>query len=247
MVSIKTKREIAIMSEGGHILAAILKNISAAAKVGVTTAELDSLATDLCRQHKVRPAFLGFRGYPAALCASVNNIIVHGIPSNTPLVGGDIVGLDLGVLYKGFYTDSATTIAVGSISRDAKRLLRATQESLNTAIKIAKEGITLGDLGSAIAGVAAKHKLGVVRELTGHGIGRDLQEEPSVPNYGTPGKGLKLKAGMTLAIEPMFTLGAPDTKVLKDNWSVMIKDSSIGAHFEHTIAIEKTGCRVLTN
>ena len=247
MVSIKTKREIAIMSEGGHILAAILKKLAAATMPGVTTAELDALANDLCRQNRVKPAFLGFRGYPAALCTSVNNIIVHGIPSNTPLADGDIVGLDMGVLYKGFYTDSAVTVAVGMISQDAKRLLRATQEALDLAIKIAKEGVTLGDLGNTIAGVAVKHKLGVVRELTGHGIGRDLQEEPSVPNYGTAGKGLKLKAGMTLAIEPMLTLGAPETKVLKDNWSVMIKDSSLGAHFEHTIAIEKNSCRVLTN
>ena len=235
------------MSEGGHILAAILKKLAAAARPGVTTAELDALANDLCRQNRVKPAFLGYRGYPAALCASVNNIIVHGIPSNTPLSDGDIVGLDMGILYKGFYTDSAITLAVGKISQDAKRLLRATQEALNIAIKIAKEGVTLGDLGNTIAGVAAKHQLGVVKELTGHGIGRDLQEEPSVPNYGTAGKGLKLKAGMTLAIEPMLTLGAPETKVLKDNWSVMIKDSSIGAHFEHTLAIEKSSCRVLTN
>ena len=235
------------MKEGGRILAAILKKLAAATMPGVTTAELDALANDLCRQNRVKPAFLGYRGYPAALCTSVNNIIVHGIPSNTPLADGDIVGLDMGVLYKGFYTDSAVTVAVGMISQDAKRLLRATQEALDLAIKIAKEGVTLGDLGNTIAGVAVKHKLGVVRELTGHGIGRDLQEEPSVPNYGTPGKGLKLKMGMTIAVEPMFTLGMPDTKLLKDNWSVMIKDSSLGAHFEHTIAIEKNSCRVLTN
>ena len=235
------------MKEGGRILAAILKKLAAATMPGVTTAELAALANDLCRQNRVKPAFLGFRGYPAALCTSVNNIIVHGIPSNTPLADGDIVGLDMGVLYKGFYTDSAVTVAVGMISQDAKRLLRATQEALDLAIKIAKEGVTLGDLGNTIAGVAVKHKLGVVRELTGHGIGRDLQEEPSVPNYGTPGKGLKLKMGMTIAVEPMFTLGMPDTKLLKDNWSVMIKDSSLGAHFEHTIAIEKNSCRVLTN
>ncbi|HLB32423.1 MAG TPA: type I methionyl aminopeptidase [Patescibacteria group bacterium] len=247
MIPIKNEREIRIMKEGGRILAAILKKLAAATMPGVTTAELDALANDLCRQNRVKPAFLGFRGYPAALCTSVNNIIVHGIPSNTPLADGDIVGLDMGVLYKGFYTDSAVTVAVGMISQDAKRLLRATQEALDLAIKIAKEGVTLGDLGNTIAGVAVKHKLGVVRELTGHGIGRDLQEEPSVPNYGTPGKGLKLKMGMTIAVEPMFTLGMPDTKLLKDNWSVMIKDSSLGAHFEHTIAIEKNGCRVLTN
>jgi len=247
MIPIKNEREIRIMKEGGRILAAILKKLAAATMPGVTTAELDALANDLCRQNRVKPAFLGFRGYPAALCTSVNNIIVHGIPSNTPLADGDIVGLDMGVLYKGFYTDSAVTVAVGMISQDAKRLLRATQEALNIAIKIAKEGVTLGDLGNTIAGVAVKHKLGVVRELTGHGIGRDLQEEPSVPNYGTPGKGLKLKMGMTIAVEPMFTLGMPDTKLLKDNWSVMIKDSSLGAHFEHTIAIEKNSCRVLTN
>ena len=247
MIPIKNEREIRIMKEGGRILAAILKKLAAATMPGVTTAELDALANDLCRQNRVKPAFLGFRGYPAALCTSVNNIIVHGIPSNTPLADGDIVGLDMGVLYKGFYTDSAVTVAVGMISQDAKRLLRATQEALDLAIKIAKEGVTLGDLGNTIAGVAVKHKLGVVRELTGHGIGRDLQEEPSVPNYGTPGKGLKLKMGMTIAVEPMFTLGMPDTKLLKDNWSVMIKDSSLGAHFEHTIAIEKNSCRVLTN
>jgi len=247
MVSIKTEREIKIMREGGRILAAILKKLAGAARPGVTTAELDALATDLCHRNKVKPAFLGYRGYPAALCASVNNIIVHGIPNNTPLVSGDIVGLDMGIQHRGFYTDAATTVAIGKVEQNTKRLLRATQEALMATINLAKEGTTLGDIGSTISAIATKHKLSVVKELTGHGIGRELQEEPSIPNYGTVGKGLKLKAGMTLAIEPMFTLGAPDTRVLKDNWSVMIKDSSLGAHFEHTLAIEKNGCRVLTN
>ncbi len=246
MVSIKTDREIRIMKEGGHILAAILKKIQNAVSPGTTTLELDSLATDLCSKYKVKPAFLGYHGYPAVLCASVNNVIVHGIPNNTPLRCGDILGIDMGIKHKGYYTDAAISVSVGSANRDVSRLLHATKEALSAGILAAKAGAHIGDVGAAIAEVALKYKLGIVRELSGHGIGHELQEDPAVPNFGQKGTGLALKRGMTIAIEPMFSLGKPQTKVLKDNWSVGIADGSIGTHFEHTVLVEERFGIVLT-
>ena len=234
------------MAEGGHILASILKKVIAAAQPGTRTVELDALAADLCQRHRVQPAFLGYQGYPATLCTSLNHTIVHGIPGNETLKRGDILGLDMGIKYKGFYTDMAVTIGIGNIGKNETKLIRATRDALNQSIALIKPGVTLGDLGHLVAGIAAQHKLCVVQDLTGHGIGRQLQENPSIPNYGVQGQGLTLRAGMTLAIEPMFTVGKPNVKTHSDGWSVVIADNSPGAHFEHTVAVEKKGCRILT-
>jgi methionyl aminopeptidase len=245
-VTLKNQREVATMAEGGHILAEILKKIAAAAQPGTQTVELDALANDLCQQHKAQPAFLGYQGYPATLCTSLNSTIVHGIPGNDTLEKGDVLGLDMGIKYKGFYTDMAMTIGIGAIAKNETKLINATREALDRAIAFIKPGVTLGDVGYLISQIASQYNLGVVRDLTGHGIGRHLQEEPSVPNYGVKGQGLTLKEGMTLAIEPMFVLGQPDVRTHRNNWSVLTTDNSIGAHFEHTVVVTKTGTQILT-
>lgn len=246
MITIKTPREIEIMKEGGHILAAILKKIGNAVTPGTSTLELDSLAADLCSANRVKPAFLGYHGFPAVLCASVNNVIVHGIPNNTPLRAGDILGLDMGIKHRGLYSDAAITVSVGAVRRDVSRLLNATREALRKGIYVAKDGARVGDIGAVIAEVAEKNNVGIVRELSGHGIGRGLQEDPAVPNFGERGTGRTLKKGMTIAIEPMFALGKPQTKLLKDSWSVVIADGSLGAHFEHTVIVGEKSGTILT-
>jgi len=246
MTLIKTKQQIETMTEGGAILASILDELKQASQPGVSTAELNALAEDLCLKHHVTPAFKGFNGYPAALCASINDVIVHGIPNTEPLVEGDIVGLDMGVKYHGLYLDSAITVPVGKISDDIQQLLDVTKNSLSLAINAIREGLRLGDLGHIISSEANKYGYGVIYDLSGHGIGKNLQEDPSIFNHGQPGTGMMLKAGMTIAVEPMFSQGLPDTVVDKDDWTIRMKDGSIGAHFEHTLVVEKNSCRILT-
>jgi methionyl aminopeptidase len=246
MTLIKTKQQIETMAKGGAVLASILNTLRLAAQPGISTAELDALAEDLCLKHHVVPAFKGYNGYPAALCASVNDVIVHGIPSPDPLVEGDILGLDMGVKYRGLYLDSAITVPIGKISVELKQLLDVTKHSLDLAIAAIKEGLKLGDLGHIISAEANKYGYGVIYDLSGHGIGKKLQEDPSIFNHGQPGTGMMLKAGMTIAVEPMFSQGLPDTVIDRDDWTIRMKDGSVGAHFEHTLVVLKNGCRILT-
>lgn len=246
MTKIKTKLEIEYMTRAGAILAAILREIASAVSAGVTTNELDALANELCKKHKVKPAFLGFNGFPASICASVNDAVVHGIPNDTKLKEGDIVGIDMGVVYMGYYSDSAVTVAVGKVNKDKALLIKATKESLDTAIKVVKDGVHTGDIGHTVSNIAQKYNLGVVRELTGHGIGKSLQEDPSIPNYGKPGTGTLLKAGMTIAIEPMLNLKGPEVYSDSDGWTIRTKDKEVSAHFEHTVLVTKNGARILS-
>ncbi|HOE74396.1 MAG TPA: type I methionyl aminopeptidase [bacterium] len=247
MTKIKNSAEIAQMRRAGEILAIILHELRLAVRPGVTTYELDALAFNLCKKHRVKPAFLGFNGYPASLCASTNEVVVHGIPNKKKLVDGDILGLDMGVNHNGYYADSALTVPVGKIHKSAKELIEITKKSLLLAIKTVKHGSRIGDIGAVVSQLAHEHGFGVIRELTGHGIGKKLQEDPSIPNYGTQGKGALLEAGMTIAIEPMLTAGSPEIDLDRnDGWTIRTKDKSLAAHFEHTVLVTPSGCEILT-
>ncbi len=246
MSLVKTKREIAIIREGGEILATVLKEITVMVKPGITTLELDRAAEALILKHGAKPAFKGYEKFPYSLCASVNNVIVHGFPSKYALKEGDLVGLDLGVLYKGYNTDMAVTVAVGNVSFEAKRLLKVTEKALRLGIKKTKAGVTTGDIGNTIQRYVEDQGYGVVRDLCGHGIGKKIHEDPQVPNYGQRHKGTELKEGMVICIEPMVTVGSYLLKKADDGYGFATKDGSLAAHFEHTVEITKDGARVLT-
>lgn len=246
MVHIKTKEEIDIMAEGGKILATVLKEIEKMAKPGISTLELDRAAEALILKYKAKPAFKGYDNFPYSLCASVNDIIVHGFPTDYILKEGDVVGLDLGVLHKGYNTDMAVTVGVGNISFEAKRLLDVTKKALRLGIKKVRPGITTGDIGNTIQRYIEDQGFGVVRELCGHGIGKKVHEDPQIPNYGQRGKGMELKEGMVICIEPMVTMGDYRLKKAKDGYGFAAEDGSLTAHFEHTIAVTKNGAKVLT-
>lgn len=246
MINIKTPEEIKIMAEGGHILAQIRDQLGKLAKPGITTQELDNIAHQKIIAAGGEPSFLGHGSFPATICASVNEQIVHGIPSDYTLKEGDIIGIDIGMKYKGFHNDTAITVPIGNIKSEIQKLLEITKKSLYSGIKEIKDGIHLGDVQSAIQKVIEEHKYGIIRELTGHGVGRELQEEPSIPNYGKKGSGPILKTGMVIAIEPMTTLGDPQIAVLEDGWTVVSRDFSPTAHFEHTIAVTSSGAQILT-
>src|SRR3989344_5728216 len=256
MIQIKTEKEIEIMKEGGGILAKILKELSAVVRPGVTTQDLDKLASELVFKFGTKPAFLNYHGYPATLCTSINEGIVHGLPSNRKLKEGDVLKLDMGVIYKGFYTDSAVTFLVSNLSRLSHifkkdysrklRLISVTRKSLEIGIVKAKVGNTVGDIGSVIQKYVERERLNVVRDLVGHGIGRELHEPPQVPNYGKPGSGEKLVAGMIIAIEPMVVTGDWATKEGADGFVFETKDGGLAAHFEHTVAITEKGPLILT-
>jgi len=246
MISIKTKEEIEIMAEAGRILADIMRQIKSAVRPGITTEELDKLAQELVFKFKVRPAFLGYDDFPATLCTSVNEVIVHGIPSEYVLAEGDILSLDFGIIYKGYFSDMAITVPVGEISIEARQLIRAVKKSLSIAIKKAKPGNTFGDLGNTIERYLEKRGLCVVKELCGHGIGKELHEEPEILNYGKRRKGEELKEGMVLCLEPMAGIGTGKIKKASDRYGFQTVDNSLSAHFEHTIAITHNGSRVLT-
>ncbi len=243
---IKTPEEIKIMAEGGKILAEVLKEVEKMVKPGITTLELDRAAEALILKRGAKPAFKGYEGFPFTLCASVNEVVVHGFPSNYILKEGDIIGLDLGVLYKGFNTDMASTLAVGEISFEARRLIQATKKSLRLGIKKARAGVTTGDIGNTIQRFLEGQGYGVIKDLCGHGIGREVHEDPLVPNYGERHKGFELKEGMVICIEPMVSIGSWQIKKAKDGYGFATKDNSLAAHFEHTLAITKDGCKVLT-
>lgn len=213
---------------------------------GVTTAELDAVAENECIKRKARPAFKGYGGFPFTICASPNEKVVHGFADRTPLVEGDILSIDFGVLYGGFYGDAAITVPVGPVSAEAERLLRVTEESLQQAIAVAVVGGRLSDISHAVQARVEPEGFSVVREFVGHGIGRQLHESPQVPNFGVKGQGPRLKAGMTLAIEPMINAGVPDIRILADGWTAVTADGRLSAHFEHTVAITDDGPEILT-
>jgi len=252
MIEKKTAEEIAIMAQGGALLRRVTEQLAAATLVGVRLKELDTLAETLMKEAGGEPAFLGYKPvwakkpYPASICASVNDVVVHGIPSAYKLKNGDIVTLDLGLRYKDFYTDTAITVGVGEISDDAKQLLAVTKDSLTLAIDQCVVGNTVGDIGFAINAYVRKHGMRVAKGLTGHGIGRHLHEDPVVPNEAKPGTGAKLVAGMVIAVEPMVTVGSGETIQLKRDESFATKERVLAAHFEHTIAITEAGPQVLT-
>ena len=245
-IIIKSEKEIAVMREAGRIVAEILVMIGEQVKPGTTTKELDVMADKELKKRGAVSSFNGYRGFPANLCASINDEIVHGIPADRILKEGDIISIDFGVIYNGFQGDAAVTVPVGKVSPEASRLVEATRESLEKGIAAARPGATLGDVSSAIQKHAESKNYSVVREYTGHGIGRDMHEEPQIPNYGIPGTGPVLKKGMTLALEPMLNIGGSVTKVDKDRWTVRTADGSLSAHFEHTIAITENEPEVLT-
>jgi len=246
MISIKTPEEIQIMREGGKILAAVLKEVEKSARPGITTLELDKLAEESILKSGAKPAFKGHEGFPFSLCASVNEVVVHGFPSAYVLKEGDIIGLDLGVLYKGFNTDMSITIPIGKVSFEAKRLINVTKKSLRLGIKKAKVGNTFGDIGNSVQRFVEDQGYGVVRELCGHGIGKEVHEEPRIPNFGKRGSGEAIKEGMVFCIEPMVTMGDYQLKKADDGYGYAARDNSLTAHFEHTIAITKKGPRILT-
>ncbi len=235
------------MRKASRVVAAVLLQLKSRVKPGVSTAELDSFAEKSVREMGAVPAFLGYRGYPATLCVSLNEEIVHGIPSPKRIIReGDIVSLDMGAVYEGFYGDAAVTVAAGGISGAARRLMDVTARSLELALGAVKAGARLGDVSHAVEKYALENGMSVVREFTGHGIGRHLHEEPSIPNFGKPGTGPVLKAGMTLAIEPMLCLGRAEVVVKNDGWTAVSADGSLAAHYEHTVAVTEEGCEILS-
>jgi methionyl aminopeptidase len=243
----RSTAEIERLRAANQLVARILAELAGAVGAGVTTAKLDALAERLVREAGAEPAFKGYRGFPATLCASINQEVVHGIPSaSRALRPGDIVSLDMGVKLDGYYGDSAVTVPVGDVPERTRELLRVTREALERAIAQVKVGGRLSDIGHAVQGWVEAHGFSVVREFVGHGIGERLHEEPQIPNYGLPGRGPKLAPGMVLAIEPMVAMGRADVKVLGDGWTAVTKDGSLAAHFEHTVAVTAEGPLVLT-
>lgn len=246
MIVRRSAAELAVMREAGRVTARALRAVGDAVRPGVTTAELDDIAVEVIRQAGAKPAFLGYHGFPATICASRNCEIVHGIPGKIRLVEGDIISIDMGAIVDGYYGDSARTFAVGRVSDEATALMEATRLSLEAGIAQCVPGHRLYDIGAAVQAVAEAAGFSVVREYVGHGIGRQMHEEPQVPNYGTAGKGPELKVGMVLAIEPMVNAGGAGARQLSDGWTVVTADGSLSAHFEHTVAVTEKGPLVLT-
>ncbi|MBM4430305.1 MAG: type I methionyl aminopeptidase [Chloroflexi bacterium] len=254
-IIIKTRQEIALLREAGRINAQALEAMRRAVRPGVTTAELDAVAREVLRAHDAAPAFLGYPNpdrrysdhpYPATITASINDELVHGIPGHRVLQEGDIISLDCGCIYNGFVGDAAFTMGVGRISAEAERLIRVTEEALYKAIEVSRVGNYLGDVAAAIQEYAEGHGYNVVREYTGHGVGRDMHEDPIVPNWGQRGSGVKLRKGMTYAPEPMLMIGSPEVQVKQDGWTVATCDHNLCAHFEHTIALTDGEAEILT-
>jgi len=246
MIVCKGKTELEKMREANLIVARVLQQLGLMVRPGTTTAELDAHAEQMIVKAGGRPAFKGYQGFPATVCASVNEQIVHGIPNGRLLEEGDIIGIDVGVLYKGYYGDAAWTFPVGQISEPAKKLLQATMEALYLGIEQAVVGGRVSNISAAIQGHAESHGFSVVRKFVGHGIGTALHEEPQVPNYGKPGRGPRLEAGMVLAIEPMVNSGVPDVRVLGDDWTAVTADGGLSAHFEHSVAVTDNGPWILS-
>ncbi len=246
MITIKSRREFDRMQVAGACVSEILRTVREAAIPGASLTELDDLARKVLENRNCTPSFLGYHGFPAVLCLSVNDVVVHGIPDDYQLREGDILAVDAGAIFEGFHGDAAFTMGIGEISADATRLIDVTNEAMWAAVRITQPGTRLGDIGSTIEKIGLDAGYGVVRDYVGHGIGRQMHEEPQVPNYGTPGKGMKLRTGMAICIEPQFTVGAEDTTVDDDGWTVRTADGSLAAHWEHTVALTKDGTMVFT-
>jgi len=246
MITFKGPAEFGSMRRAGRVVAEVLAAVREAARPGTELQSLDRLAASIAAKRGCLPSFLNYHGYPAHICLSPNDTIVHGIPDKRRLREGDILSVDMGVISEGWHGDAAVTFGIGEISPEAQRLLEATEKALWAGIEQCRDGNRLGDVGHAISAVGEAAGFGVVQEYTGHGIGRQMHEEPQVLNYGEPGKGLRLKRGMAVCIEPMFNLGSRHTKVLDDGWTVVTADGSPSAHFEHTVAITASGPEVLT-
>lgn len=246
VITMKGPAEFEKMAVAGACVAAVHAAVRAAAVPGASMKELDTIAHQVIRDHGCRPSFLGYHGYPASICTSPNSVIVHGIPDGYALRNGDVLSVDAGAIYEGWHGDAAFTMAVGDVPDEVARLIEVTEQALWNGIAQARAGKRLGDVGHAIETTAAPYGYGVVREYIGHGIGRNMHEAPNVPNYGKRGKGLKLKTGMALAIEPMFNLGGAETALLDDGWTVVTADGSLSAHFEHTVLLTEQGSVVST-
>lgn len=246
MISIKSDREIELMKEAGRLVGETHKYLKQFIKEGITTIELDRLAEDFIRKNGGIPTEKGYEGYPASICASVNDEVVHGIPGKRKLKNGDIITIDMVISYKGYQADSAWTYAVGEISKEKKYLMEHTEKALYEGLKHVKPGNRLGDVSHAIQEYAESHNLSVVRELSGHGIGTEMHEDPDIPNYGKAGTGIVLKKGMTLAIEPMLNLGKRDIAILNDDWTIVTLDGIDSAHYEHTVVVTEDGCEIIT-
>jgi len=248
MIQLKSQREIEVMARGGRILAEAVTLMEKSVRPGISTQELDTIAEDFIRSHDgAVPSFKGLYNFPASICTSINNEIVHGIPSRKRvLIEGDIVSVDIGVKFEGYHTDSATTVAVGEIADESRRLLATTRDALEAGVNAARSGNHLGDIGAAVQSVVEKAGFSVVRDLVGHGIGSGFHEEPQVPNYGKPKRGLRIVPGLTIAIEPMVNVGKSGIRTMPDRWTVVTIDGTRSAHFEHTVAITENGPRILT-
>lgn len=247
MIVLKTKRELDLMREACRISANALKEAGRAVEPGVSTKEIDDIVRKYIQKQGATPSFLGYGGFPASACISVNDVVIHGIPSKKQILKkGDIVSIDIGAFIGGYHGDNAYTFACGDISKEAQALLDATKESLYEGIKVAVAGNRIGDIGNAVQTYAEARSYSVVRDFVGHGVGAKLHEDPSVPNYGTPGRGVRLLPGMTIAIEPMITAGKYDVRVLDDDWTTVTVDGSLAAHFEHSIAITPDGPVIMT-
>ena len=246
MITIKSPREIELLRVAGEITGSTLTYLKPFIKPGITTKELDKLAYDYIIKRGATPSFKGYDGFPGTICASINEEVVHGIPSNRKLKEGDIITIDVGACWKGYHGDSAYTFPVGKISKEKEYLLKHTEQSLYEGLSVIKDGIRVGDIGHAVSKYAHKHNLGVVEELVGHGVGTDVHEEPDVPNYGKEHTGPILKEGMVIAVEPMLTLGSRHIFILDDDWTIVTADDLPAAHFEHTVLITKDGYEILT-
>ncbi len=246
MISIKSPYEIGLMREAGRISHLALVKVGEAVRAGITTRELDEIAEKVIREAGGVPNFKGYDGFPASICSSINEQIIHGIPDNTVLKHGDILSVDTGAIYKGYNGDNAWTFAVGEVSEEAKRLMEVTKEALFVGLSVIRPGIHVSDISHAIGEFVYAHGYSVPYEYTGHGIGTDMHEDPSIPNYGEAGRGVILKEGMCLAIEPMVMIGKPFTKVLKNDWTVISRDRSLSAHYEHSVVVTADGYEILT-
>ena len=246
MISLKSEREIELLKIAGEIVGKTHNYLKQFIKPGITTKELDKLAEDFIRENGATPSFKNYDGFPASICASVNDEVVHGIPNDRVLREGDIISIDIGACYQGYHGDSAWTYPVGKISKNKENLLKWTEESLFEGLKVIKNGARIGDIGYNIETYAKSHKLGVVKELVGHGVGSHLHEEPDVPNYGKKNTGIVLKSGMVIAVEPMLNLGTADICILDDGWTIVTMDEKPSAHFEHTVLVTDDGYTILT-
>lgn len=247
MIKIKSEREIALLKEAGRIVALCHEEMKKHVKPGVSTWELSKICENLIIENGATPSFKGYGGFPEAVCASVNEVVVHGIPSKKQILkDGDIIAIDIGACYKGYHGDSAWSYTVGKVNEKDQQLMKVTEESLFAGLSVVKEGVHLGDVSHAIESYVKPYGYGIVEEFTGHGVGRELHEEPAIFNFGEPGTGPVLKEGMVLAIEPMINAGTKSVRILKDRWTTVTKDGSRSAHFEHTIVVRKDGYEILT-